>query len=107
MSKNSPARRPTYTPSAMPPQGRSSLSRSETPTEAMDNLYVGLARTHAARGITSYAMESLGAVAERRRDLVQEFPEVADLADALLTNMVGVMYRVQHTVLNDHRDVIA
>lgn len=106
MSKNSPARRPSYMPSAIPSSGRSSLSRSQTPSEAMDSLYVGLSRTHAERGISSYAIESLGVVAARRRDVVEEFPEVAQLADMLITNMVRIMGGIQNSVIDDHLDTI-
>ncbi|PZS17603.1 MAG: hypothetical protein DLM57_08070 [Pseudonocardiales bacterium] len=72
----------------------------------MDNLYVGLARTHSARGITSYAIESLGVVAARRRDVVEEYPEVAELADMLITNLVRIMGGIQNSVLSDHLDTI-
>lgn len=91
-------------PTAAP--ARSSMSRSRTPEEAMAALYVGVARTRTAAGVTAYALDSLGVIAGHRRQLVEEFPEVSALADLLLTNAVRVMGQIQNSVSEDDTQVI-
>jgi hypothetical protein len=72
----------------------------------MGALYVGLARTYVTRGVTAYAIDSLGVVAEHRRSVIEEFPEVSALADLLLTNMVRIMGQIQGSVTDDDTQVI-
>lgn len=94
-------------PPAPPPEvSRKTLSRSRTPEEAFADLYVGIGRTHAIRGVTDYAVETLGVLGRKRREVVEDVPEVAELADMLIVNATRLMGGVQNSLLGDTTQVI-
>lgn len=76
MANNSPARRPLIVPSAAPPPTRTTLRRSQSPDEAMAQLWVGVARTEALQGVTAHAIRSLRVLGREHRELVEELPEL-------------------------------
>lgn len=107
MGNNTPARRPRYTPSQAAAPSRSVLRRSQSPEEAMADMYVSLARVHAIKGVSLYGADTIGAVDRRRKELVEELPEANELLWGLEVNAARLIASIQNSLTNDHRDVIA
>lgn len=108
MGNNTPARRPLIAaPMSPPPAPKpTTLRRSQSPDEAMADLWVGVARTHALQGVTAYAIESLMVLGRKHRELVEELPEMENLANLLIVNAARLMTATQAALLNDHVDVV-